>query len=263
MRALSIAALIQLLMVGSATTVWGYDSNYGPFEKNQHPKLFPIHECDVVWQAPDTDPNSRAVTVFGKKNIKSMPSIRISDVPKVPSGTVIEVLNSSGDVLFGPKPISEFCGYVEVHWADLNHDGRQDFIIFDWSMGCGLAAGDCDVTFVLSKKDTYNITTIFTMFPDMHDFVDIKGNGTCQFIHTSFLYGDKAKDGKEHNYWVYNLLDITGSRVVLNNNLDNRFPKWVWYSFKPNHSETNLLTKEQKQKLWCTHSEKIFLTTAK
>lgn len=262
MKTTSIAAVL-LVMVCAAAKVWGYVSDYCPFEQNQHLKLFPIHKYDMLREYSISDQNTRPVTVFGKKNIKSLSMLHILPLARTGNGIAIEILGRKDNVIFGPYPLSDSAGYIQAYYGDLNHDGRQDFIIFDWSMGCGLAAGNCDVTFVLSKKDTYNITTIFTMFPDAHDFVDIKGNGTCQFIHTSFIYGYKGKDGKEHNYWVYNLLDITGSHVVLNNDLDKSFPKWVWYSFKPNHSETTLLTKEQKQRLWRAHNTKIFVDIEK
>jgi hypothetical protein len=239
--------LIAFLLLPTVA-LYSYPADNGPFEKKELPTTFPIFECNVL---PPLDPNIRistGITNFGKPQKRSMPIIRILQPPKVETGTSIEIVDPSGKTILRPRHVSEFCSYVDVYWSDLNKDGKPDFIILSWSPGCGLPADD--ITFALSNKNGYAITTIPTFSPDANDFVDIKHNGTCQFIQTTLINCPKARDGKEHNFWVYNLFEIKGSKIILNNSMDRRFPKWVWYSFKPNHRETDLISSAQKQYMW-------------
>ncbi len=52
-------------------------------------------------------------------------------------------------------------------------------------------------------------------------FVDIDRDGRCEFIHTRFVNGrsETARDGKRHNYWVYNILQLQEGRLIVRNKL--------------------------------------------
>jgi hypothetical protein len=169
------------------------------------------------------------------------------------------VLDPGGAVLAAPQLVSHHTHARLAFWADLNGDGREDFVALVWSGGCGLGGYRCDVAFALSSEEGYRITPLGpTMGPGANDFVDL-GDGRCRFVHTSFVYGrgEPGTDGKPHNYWVYNLLEFEGDRVVVSR-ADPRFPRWVWYTHAPNHEETSIITAEQKERLWEAQADGIF-----
>jgi hypothetical protein len=85
----------------------------------------------------------------------------------------------------------------------------------------------------------------------MKDIVRFKKGGPSYFIYNDLIgSGDeKTRDGRYHNFWVYQLYRFEGNKMVLANADDSRFPKWVWYTNRDNHKATDQLTKEQQQKL--------------
>src|SRR5450759_334459 len=123
-----------------------------------------------------------------------------------------------------------------------------------WSIhiiaGCDLNAALSFMTFVLSSPTGYVAHCILCYYAEPTDLLDLNQDGNPVYVHTLFVYGEKGKDGRTHNYWVYNLLGFSGTDIVSANAMDSRFPKWVWFKFKPNHADTDQLTSEQKKRLW-------------
>jgi len=134
--------------------------------------------------------------------------------------------------------------------ADLNRDGEMDYVLEFSSHGNGLAAYFSTLVFLLSQGEKYVLYKLDAFAPDDEDFVSFKGSKTSQFIHTYFVYGEKGKDGKAHNYFVYNILEFTNEGIKLSNHHDARFPMWIMFAYKPNHKDSDQLTKEQKNRLW-------------
>lgn len=153
-----------------------------------------------------------------------------------------------------PTLISEFMsGVVEAYQAELNGDGKPDYVIQIPSGGCGLASLYCDRVFYLSSGLSYHTATELTLSPGPEDFLSSPASATgTRLIHTTFIPGEAGKDGKAHNYWVYHLLDIKGNRIRECKN-DPRFPRWIMYTHRPNQRETTQLTQEQKSRLWKKH----------
>ena len=141
----------------------------------------------------------------------------------------------------------DFHAGVSARSADLNRDGVPDFIVYSFSGGCGLAAGECNIAFILSDADGYRPTVIQTLFPDERSFVIL--GGTPCFIRASFFRVDRCLDGKPHNFWGYGILAFDGGRVVVRNDLHPGFPRTVWFTHRPNHTETRLLTAAHKATL--------------
>jgi hypothetical protein len=54
------------------------------------------------------------------------------------------------------------------------------------------------------------------------------------------------------------LLEFKGGKVVINNKFAPHFPRWIWYTFKPNHQPTTQLTNDQKQFIWSQYENPIF-----
>jgi len=234
----------------------GYPETHGPFEEDEKPKLFAIHSCRAV---RPKDPNS---WYEGKEPMVAYDeSGREVHIRYHPKGNYVTAALSDvgGKVICGPVVILNLCSRMSrVYQADLNGDKKEDFIILTSTMGCGLAAHGCMATFLLSSYEDYKITPAYSMSPGPEDFVTLDDDGKCYFVHTSFVYGEKGRDGKVHNYWVYNLLQFEGNKVVLDNSVDERFPKWIWYTFKPNHKATTQLNDEQKRRLWEEQKERHF-----
>ena len=160
-------------------------------------------------------------------------------------GSAGVTLSCNGSKLFtGPIKGSPAAG-LYAYTADLNSDNSPDYVILTYSGGCGLAAEKTWITFLLSSRTGYRSTSVVCYDAETADFVAIKG--WAYLVHTSFVYGPVSKDGRQHNYWVYNLLSFSGTELVLANDRDRRFPKWVWYSFSENHRDTDQLTLAQRQ----------------
>ena len=237
--------------------LWAFPENHGPFEPGRAPKRFPIKECrsEVIRKADDKNPVQVEELTTG--DAKFPEKIKLSWNRKT-YVAVIEIMRE-GKTVAGPYTVRDArWGPSPNYWADLNNDGRTDFIFGFWPGGTGLAFSYYFLLFVISEKENYKRTKIFTAHADDNDFVDFEGDGVCEYVHTSFVFGysEAAKDGKWHNYWVYNILGIRDGSLYIANEKDKRFPKWVWYTFKPNHKETTLITEKQKAKLWKEHIKK-------
>jgi hypothetical protein len=133
----------------------------------------------------------------------------------------------------------------------LNGDGQPDYIVNVWSGGCGLAAEGSEVTFLLSGKDGYRAASFYLYAFGNKDLVRFKAHGPVYFIFNDLIGsdGEKTRDGREHNFWVYDLNRIDGNRFVPANADQPGFPKWVWFTNKANHTETTQLSQEQKNRL--------------
>ena len=139
-------------------------------------------------------------------------------------------------------------GALETYEGDLNGDTYPDYVFVKYSGGNGLAWGYANLALVLSEGDNdFSVQVVETYAPEPKDFISI--NGQTAFIHASFQYGGLCTDGKYHNFWVYRLYSIDDDQIVSADHLSPDFPKVVFYSFKPNHKETNLLTQKAKDEL--------------
>ncbi len=135
--------------------------------------------------------------------------------------------------------------------ADINRDKRPDYIIEVFSGGNGIPPSD--VVFAVSSGAEYAITVFRSYASSKEDFVDLLGDGQFQYIQSMFVFGSediKGKDGRSHNYWVYNIYSLDGSTFTMRNAMRSGFPKWIMYAGRVNHRPTEQLTEEQKQELW-------------
>jgi hypothetical protein len=188
-------------------------------------------------------------------------------IPGAP-GARLRVTHGSGslflDLTVGEQPAIPKSGFSQsslvvaptVYSADLNHDRVQDLVICSFSGGSGLASGFCNVAFILSSGGRYKLTTVATMNPDEDSFVVL--GGTACFVQTSFHSVEKCKDGKPHNFWVHNLLAIRKNEIKVENRLHPEFPKTIWYTHKPNHRETTIVTREQKERMRDASLKKVY-----
>jgi hypothetical protein len=241
----SVAAMVLLLLASGVVSshVFAYPEKYGPFESRQEPALFLLHECQPI-ESPATLAKSSPKTYVVNRSA----SVRLNLGVATNQTYYVTITDAAGKWLGGQQELTESVDIVrpEVYTADLNKDGQPDFVVWIGHGGCGLAAENSLMVLALSSGAGYKIVTQETMFASERDFIDVRRDGSCQFISTSFLHSEKGKDGKPHNYRAYELYEIKGTEIRKANHLLPGFPKLVWYSFRENHKETDQLTNEQK-----------------
>ena len=160
-------------------------------------------------------------------------------------GIYLEIIQA-GQIRF-PKSLmcpSGMLDYGSAYQADLNQDGQPDYVLEYETGGNGLTP--VYVIFLLSTGEGYALTTTTSYF-EATDFIFV--GGKPRFIHTSLDKVEKCNDGKEHSFWVYNLLAFEKGIVKIDNSGSSVFPKIVWYSDAPNYRETTLLNSKQKAEL--------------
>ncbi|MHC4641680.1 MAG: hypothetical protein ACYS32_08545 [Planctomycetota bacterium] len=237
-----------------------YNKKHGPFAPNDWPKVVKLKPCDSL-NVKYSRRYFYQKHYYGHKDKPDAPRLCLADREGW-QWSWLYVEDSDGNVISGPHvAYAKAWPKLGVYCKDLNGDGREDFVIKYLLGGCGtIYTFGCNVVFVLSDGDDYTVTPTTGLWSGLDYFVDIKGDGRCRFIHTWFVNGSKVKgrDGKSHNYWVYNLLEFKGGKVVVNNKIAPHFPRWIWYTFKPNNQPTTQLTEEQKQLLWGQYENPIF-----
>lgn len=128
-----------------------------------------------------------------------------------------------------------------VWWADLDGNGFKDFIVFGWYEANGLAFYHYQVDlFMKEREGVYNKISYDSQGPGMEDFVDLNNDGKHEIIITDI----RSIEG--HTYFTYNVYELKDYQLV---NVDAKyrgFPKFIWYTFKPNDKDTTRLTKEER-----------------
>ena len=237
-----------------------YNKNHGPFAPEDWPKVVKIRPCEPL-DVRFSGRYFKEKQYYGFKDKSNAPRLCFAKREGW-QWSWLYVEDSQGNVISGPHvAYAEVWSRLGVYSAELNGDGKEDFVIRYLLGGCGtIFTFSCNVIFVLSDGDEYAVTPTTGLWSGLDYFVDIKGDGRCRFIHTRFINGRgvKGRDGKSHNYWVYNLLEFKGGRVVVNNKLVPQFPRWIWYTYNPNHQPTTQLGGDQKQLLWSQYENPIF-----
>jgi hypothetical protein len=241
---------IVIAVTAIATTVLGYNTNHGPFPDDA--KVERVNLVELKYSPGEADLSHPKYTfpIPNQKESK-LDLVRKSDA-------WFAELTVNGKTVLQPTAYSPYgtVGGMMAYTADLNQDRADDYVIYSYSGGCGLACGHCNVAFILSSGTNYTLTTVTTLFPDESDFIIV--DKKPYFIHTSFLGVDECNDGRNHNFWIYNLLAFGKSEVSVASTAHTAFPKTIWYTFKPNHTETTIITNEQtttlqKQSLTCIY----------
>jgi hypothetical protein len=214
---------------------------YGPFVPGEQPRPFPLIKLTAVPNASDGPAPPRC-----DEFVHRAEKVTALKVDWTADRTAGVTLSCNGSKLFsGPLKGGSPAVGSDAYTADLNSDGFSDYVLFTYSGGCGLAGEITWVTFLLSSSTGYRSTGVLSYAAEPSDFIAIKDRACL--VHTSFVYGPAGKDGRQHNYWVYNLLSFSGTELVLANDLDSGFPKWVLFSFAPNHRDTDQLTAAQRR----------------
>jgi len=232
----------------------GYPKDHGPFPLGQSPSKVRLHACRLVKveHLPDDGPEYPSILYYAEKADAKKLVVRMEALSGTNAyGWVIIVLDGKGVPLSKPAT-NNMPGFVSsVFCADLNQDGQPDFLVNIWSEGCGLGGSLSETTFLMSSGTRYAATEFTTFDFGPEDLVRFKPGGPCYFIDNGLFDNgqEHTRDGRNHNFWVYQLYRFDKDGMVAANGDDARFPKWVWYTFRENHDETTQLTPAQKKRL--------------
>lgn len=238
----TVAILIFLMLANArALAVW---DKYSPFGPGNVPPRFPLTVLTLVRQ--DFVSSGRHTFDFYEPNsAKSALSIEWAD-----EGNRVSIRTPGATRPFSaPIEGSPVCD-AEAATADLNGDALPDYVVVTHSGGNGLAAQITLITFLLSSSKGYVAREIVSYDAAPGDLVDLNRDGRPEFVHCMSIWGDKGKDGRSHNYWVYNLLGFSGTEIVSANRSSPEFPKWITYTYAANHKDSAQLTAEQRQQQW-------------
>lgn len=156
--------------------------------------------------------------------------------------------------------VSEFpSDFVDsVTFADLNGDGKDDFILNISSHGVGLAAEFTETMYLLSSASGYRYLTLSGM-NQVPRYLRFGNNPQAVLVlqrqggPNSDSEGIPTLDNKPHTFFVFDLLQFDAASpkgAKLNNSLDARFPFWTLFTYSPSHAETTLLSPATKKSLW-------------
>jgi len=249
----NLMILTALLLTGSSIA-YAYNKDHGPFPPEAKIEQIKLTELKAE---PQDESKGKAVDQWrfllpGDNGTQLLVSHE--------AGLFLAELTKGQTVLLKKTAFSDFDVFVgpTVYTGDLNQDGVTDFVIYSYSGGCGLASGCCSVCFVLSAGKDYRVTSVTTFWPDESNFVIL--NGKPCFVLTAFERLEKCRQGKSHTFWVYNLLGFKGDGMKVDNGIHPDFPKIIWYTDKPNHAETTIITDDQKKLLRESSLKNLFWT---
>jgi hypothetical protein len=250
---LTTAIAVTLLLSGLDAKVQGYPTGYGPFPAGREPAAIPLNKCELEGddkaQSDDIDGAVRQYRL--QAAVKGQKQITLALRGKT-NGWAVDVCNAQGkSLMIVPFTNSMTSSQMEVFSCELNQDGLPDFIVNVWSGGTGLAMSGSEVTFLLSSTNGYRATSFYLYSFGKEDLVRFKAQGPVYFIFNDLIGsdGEKTHDGRDHNFWVYELNRIDGNRFIPADADQPGFPKWVWFTNKDNHEETTQLSHEQKARL--------------
>jgi len=136
---------------------------------------------------------------------------------------------------------------TEAICQDINGDGVTDFITDHSKHGNGLGGSFYDRLVVLSTSSgDYRVWILQNMDPSPEDYVTFGELEPIVMVTTSFANSEGAIP---HSYYVYDLWSFRDGEVVSVNDVDTRFPKWVWMTVTENHKPASSLSQEEKRRM--------------
>jgi len=145
-----------------------------------------------------------------------------------------------------------------VNSADLNGDGKADFILDLGSHGNGLAAEIGGKLFLLSDAQGYRYLGLKDVMSGSRLVRWENAPAATLLLQRLATLPNgsnsvRGSDGKSHTFFVFDLLrfDAAAAKGVQTSNaLDTRFPFWTLFTDEPSHAETTLLAPARKKSLW-------------
>ena len=234
----------------AANIASGLPSTHSPFFPEEDYTL-PMNTCDLVERVSENmHPASGSVTFTATNG----PTLTLT------MSTVLEPYTEQyfAQVTQGPREVTPrvqvplvstvlFLLPTEAICEDLNGDGITDFVTDHSKHGNGLGASFYDRLVVLSSSSGgYRFWIMNNMNPSPEDFVGFGEIEPIVMVTTTFANSEGAVP---HSYYVYDLWSFRDGEVVSANDLDTRFPKWVWMTLAENHMPASSLSLEEKQRM--------------
>jgi len=236
--------LVSLLcLFFSAITVSAYNEDYPPYkfgsEFKNHFKLQnlagnkPIYE-DINYQHKDKKSSFELVKADPEQYFGI-------------SSLVIKINNKT---VLNNKYHSNVIGFYK---ADIDKNGFDDYIVISIDVGNGLLGFAFGKIYIFLAKPDGNYQTIYfdSVYPSEKDFIDMDKDGISEII-----IGGYENIGK-HAYWTYNIYEIKSYKLVNANAKFKGFPKFIWFTDKPNDKDTGHLTQEVRSKYMGKADSKI------
>ena len=118
-----------------------------------HPKLEPLKPCQDLKTQTNLESQQVCQTRFGRSSVKFVPG------QGEPTLTVQPAKGAAVNIVLETLPMY----FEQMYTADLNRDGREDYLLeLPWG-GNGLAAEGSVVVFMLSNKTGYRVTALDTL----------------------------------------------------------------------------------------------------
>jgi hypothetical protein len=169
-------------------------------------------------------------------------------------GLFVSVVTPGGRPLSAEAHVPEVGRIATALWADVNADGREDFVLILLTGAETPGGPACELCFAMSSSSGYAVTVVKSVAPAASDFVRL-GPSRSAFVQASFVCGQSGEgEGAVFaGYYVFNLLDLTGERPVLSS-ADPLFPRWIAAA----GGEPPPLTDDEKALLWMAEPDRIF-----
>jgi hypothetical protein len=249
------ALLICATVFSLVAPVEAHLPEYSPFPPAARPKQFPVRELAELRHIVGPEGSELHLAEKDRTRESRNPILRIT-WPRGKNGDegiALSILTWDQKRDAGPFHVSSNTVTPSGYSGDLNRDGVIDYVltIFAGAVGA-IGGGVADVVFVISDAGrAYGVFMTTTLYPSTNDFVDLRGDGRFEFVQTGFVTTEpiRGKDGRSHNYWLYRLLKLEGSSLVLEDSVNDGFPKWILYTFRANHTDTDQLSEAQKREL--------------
>jgi hypothetical protein len=140
--------------------------------------------------------------------------------------------------------------------CDLDANGTTDYFVADFACGNGLGICGIEGCFILTDATTGRIRSTDFISEGMA-LLDLDRNGRAEILSQSFKSSVDCTDGKQHSFWVTQLLGFQDLGVVdlrdvhsfHHGNFTGRFPTFEWLAFEPRNRFRPLLTDTQKSEL--------------
>ena len=168
---------------------------------------------------------------------ESYPPYKFGETPY--KQLAIEPFEAKGD---HPSFLWKYDGLLlpKVFQFDIDRNGLQDYIVL-LQIGVNTFLRGTDI-YLQKQKGRYQKISFEGTDNAIGDFVDINQDGRYEVIITSMC------SNKEHNFFTYNIYEFHNYKLVNADKKYKGFPKFIWFTYKPNDKDTTLLSKEEKQK---------------
>lgn len=231
MRKLLLPLLVLCFFTSYALAYW---EEYHPFESGADDLpsayAFPILTHDMG----DTITKADDGISFKKYDTSEGPSIGWA-------GNIDILLE--GKLVASVEPPDEVIHFISLYYFDLDDNGLKDVVSCWDRMGMGIGGHYKHVIiFLQTGKGKFGRLDYDTYEFNIKDFVDLNNDGKYEV-----LICDLYESLLPHNYWIYLLYKFENFDLKMANELDSRFPKFIWYTKKPNDKEAENLSIEQKK----------------